>query len=172
MARWKSKAEKTRESIRSRLWPARDGLTWPPATGHGGWFKAPRCLPLLLKILKFKSVSDDKDPGRAYVQLLSEAWDDSVVVMRDEGDHAELAGYDRRRGIRTWRERVRLLAKLGFVEVEPAGEREFGYVLLRDPYLVVEQLHRDGLIDRAMFNLFDAKWTEAGAPRPKKEDAA
>jgi len=73
-------------------------------------------------------------------ELLARHIDGGVIEMGHEGDHAFAAGYDGPRAIRTWRERMRVLEKLGFIRTRGAGNQDFKYVLLVHPTTALQRL--------------------------------
>ena len=132
-----------RENLRQQLWPKETCWT---GENERGWFKAPRTLPLLLGLLGSKEISGNQDPAPAYVELLARHLGEGVIEMSPEADHAFAAGYYGPRGVRTWRERMRILQEAEFIRVAKKGNREFGYVLLVHPAVAVQRLHDAGRV--------------------------
>jgi hypothetical protein len=165
--RRKTRDELRREKIRDEHWADTAPIRWPPSDGKG-WFKAPRVLPVLLQILTTKSVVATGNPSNVYIELLSNAWEDGLLIITNENEHARLAGYGGSRGLRTWRDGMKMLVDLGFIRVAPRGDSEFGYVLIVNPYIPVKALREAGKVDDGWWNLFTEKWSraDAGIPAP------
>src|SRR5258708_6381356 len=130
----KNSAKDRRERIKNEFWS--EEIAW---TGEGekGWFRAPRTLPLVLTLLSLKEVSGNLDPGRVYLDLLARHRDSGIVDMMSDGEHSFSAGYPGTRGIRTWKERMKLLEDLGFIKSRTMGNAQYGHVLLLHPTLAV-----------------------------------
>jgi hypothetical protein len=73
------------------------------------------------------------DPTRVYVELLTRHVDNGVVQMATDEEHAFAAGYDGARGVRSWRERMRLLEDIGVIKIRSMGAKRYAYVLLVHP---------------------------------------
>ncbi|HUX68694.1 MAG TPA: hypothetical protein VMV31_14505 [Terriglobales bacterium] len=141
--------------IRITYWP--DDAAW---TGEDqGWFKSPRSLPLLMALLRSKPVSGKKDPSSVYLDLLSRHYGEGVIEMAHEKDHAYAAGYVGSRAVRTWQERMRILADAGFIRIQAVGGQPYKYVLLVHPGRAVEQLKRQDKVH--------AEWLSAYADRKR-----
>lgn len=144
-----------REKIRQEYWPAE--IPWYPKSGY---FSAPRTLPLILSVLRSKKLSGRADPSSAYLELLARHLDGGVVEMVQEEDHAFYAGYVGTRAERTWRERMQLLVKHGFIKTEPRGNNTYGTVLLVHPGIVLEALHGKKLIDDRLWKTYQLRRLE------------
>jgi len=125
-----------RERIKRELWPDEDAWT---GADDKGWFRAPRTLPLVLELLASKAISGKKDPTRVYIELLARMIDNGIVEMTNEGEHAYHAGYSGSRGIRSWRERMKVLEDNGFIKSQLIGG-QYKCVLILHPTTVVQQL--------------------------------
>jgi hypothetical protein len=150
MAMNRRAASGRRRNARLQYWPHERAWTGENAKG---WFKAPRTLPLLLGLMASKTVSENQDPTRVYLELLARHVDEGVIQMATEDDHAYAAGYDGPRGVRTWRERMRLLETNGFIKIKSIGNKRYGYVLIVHPEVVIDELRRAGRVPE--------KWSEA-----------
>jgi hypothetical protein len=159
------RARRTRESklaLRGRLWPELlDKDVWNK--DNHGFRNIPRTMPLIMSII------DDLSKGRpasmAYLEIWCQSWDGECIVTLEHREMAFLAGFTGQRGERTWRERVRLLRDLGFIDLKggPAGPDT--YALIYNPYLVIRKLAADKtpglLVDKV--NTLMARAAEIGA---------
>lgn len=148
----KSGATKRREELRLQHWPGEDEL-W---TGEDekGWFRAPRTLPLILALLATREISENKDPCKVYLELLSRHIDGGVVEMEHEADHAFASGYEGQRAVRTWQERMHLLDDLGFIRTVPIGNQQYKLVALVHPTVAIQQLYDKGKIKAHWWNAY------------------
>lgn len=138
-----------------------------------GYAPVPRILPLILRLLTKDGGKAKGNPGRVYHDLWSRSFDAGFLKLDDEDSAAYSAGYDGERGTRTWRDHMRYLVEQGFIRVERNGFKEFGYILLIDPFRVVASKIKSGaLSDRAWINAFTARCSEIGAVLPDELKAA
>ena len=78
-----------------------------------------------------------------------------------ETDHAYCAGYTKARAVRTWSSRMKVLEKAGFIKVRKKGNREFGYVLLVHPSVVVDKLRKEGKIPDEWWTIYRERQMKA-----------
>jgi len=163
------KTAKDRASMRDQMFPASQHRIWPDKDGKG-WCRIPRTLPVILTILdRDKSMKDGKDVTRTYLTLFTHNWEEGLIQIGDESEFAQMSGFTGTRAVRSWRERMRTLADLGFIEIKPRGDREFGFVLMIHPWHVVQKLHGEGKVLEGDMNLFNQKHLEFGASEPPHE---
>jgi hypothetical protein len=153
----KSSGAERREKLRKEFWPNEDAWT---GENEKGWFRAPRTLPLLLGLLGEKSLSGNQDPAKVYVELFARHIDGGVIEMGHEADHAFAAGYDGPRGVRTWRERMRTLEKLGVIRTRRVGNQDFKYVLLVHPTVAIKRLRDAGKVPAHWWDAYRARQLE------------
>ena len=163
MARFKTANQEKREAYKAEFWP--DEIAWTGDTRQAGWFRAPRTIPLILSLLSSKKTTGSNlDPGRVYLELLGRHRDSGVVEMASEGDHAYAAGYDGNRGIRTWKERMKLLETLGFIKSRKAGNQQYKFVLLVHPTIAVHDLRAKNLVDESWYSTYRARQIDSKEP--------
>jgi hypothetical protein len=164
MAKRISNRAKARVQVRNSKWPDSDERRWPRDVEEG-WAKMPRSLPLILAILNQKDVSGGVDPGPTYVALLAHNMGDGLVEIDDDQEMATMCGLMKK----TWAQRIRLLEKLGMVEVAPKLTRPIGYVLIRHPLSAIERLRSEGKVPDALWDALVARNIEVGAtPSPEE----
>lgn len=163
-------AAERRLKLRDSLFREPGSRVWDRKT-NDGFFTAPRLLPYVLGLIR--NLSPKGDPASVYFDLWSRAFDEGIATITDEGAAAFASGYTGPRAIRTWRERVALLAEMGFIETAAAGNRQFAYVLIVNPLEVICTLRRESpeKVPDAFWNAFIARAQEVGASLPieKKE---
>ena len=84
--------------------------------------------------------------------------------MTHEEDHAFAAGYWGPRGQRSWRERMSILEKRGFIKSKPLGNRKYGYTLIVHPVAVVERLRQQKKLPPGWWETFRERQVEVKEP--------
>lgn len=160
-----------KRDLRDKLWPGSEKEVWNRHESKG-FTTIPRILSLILHLITITHGKRSGNPSMVYLDLWCRVFDDGVVEVTDEEDFAYAAGYSTSRGVRTWRSHVRLLIELGFVRGLKKGSREFGYLLIVDPYLVAEKLHNEDRVPEQWWNAFLAlvHKTRAVLPSEKKRE--
>ncbi len=143
MAQKKNSASLRREQRRAEFWPGADVWT---GEGEKGFFIAPRTLPLIVMLLDSKKLSGRLDLGKVYLELWARHIDNGVIEITSEAAHAYAAGYSGSRAVRTWRERMKVLEKIGFIKIQSIGNEHYKYVLLVHPTTAVRRLYEENLI--------------------------
>ena len=156
-----------RKRIRDDLWPDAGDVTYSHRL-EDGFFTLPRTLPMIARLTKV--LTDGINPSQVYLELWARSFDPAgFVEIVDEEECANAAGFmgGGGRSIRSWRERVRTLAELGFIRVGSKGSREYAYVLILHPHRVVQSLQEEGRVPAPWWSLFRARLRDIGAPLPK-----
>jgi len=146
-----------REEIRKQHWPNEDLWT---GEREKGWFPAPRTLPLILSLLSSKEISAGRDPSSVYLDLLSRQRGEGIIEMDNEADHAFAAGYEGRRAVRTWQERMELLKESGFIKTVESGNQRYKYVAIIHPTTAVQFLRNKKRIPDKWWNAYIARKLE------------
>ena len=153
----KSGVAARREELRKQYWPDEDFWTGEKEVG---WFPAPRTLPLILSLLSSKQVSQKKDPSSVYLDLISRQRGEGIVEMGHEAEHAFAAGYEGRRAVRTWQERMKVLEDNGFIKTVEVGNQRFRYAAIVHPTVAVQRLRDDKKIPEKWWNAYIARKLE------------
>lgn len=149
-----------RNKFRKQYWPTDD-----PWTGEeDGWFKSPRTLPLLLVLLKTKSLRGKESPATTYLELLSHHYGGGLIELRSESEHAHAAGFTGTRAVRSWKERITALEKIGLIKTQGLGAQKLKYVLLMHPVNVVQTLRSAGEVDDGWWETYRARQLEVKEP--------
>ncbi len=124
--------------LRNRLWPTHhDGHIWQRKQ-HNGFATIPRTMPLIMTIMD--DLSDGKPVASTYIDLWCRAFDECFVTLSKPREMAFHAGFTGQRGERTWRERMRILHDLGFIDIKEGPSGPMSYALILNPYLVIRRL--------------------------------
>ncbi len=153
-----------RVSLRSTLWGEVSSQVWDRKK-EKGFCTIPRTLSLVMTLID--ELEKGRNASRVYFDLWCRVFDEGLVEISDIEDVAFSSGYgSSARNIRTWKERIDLLVKYGFVSVKPSGTRKYGYILLRHPHLVVQELRKRRLVPEGWFGAFMKRLTEIGSQWP------
>jgi hypothetical protein len=162
-----SKAQKAALTMRKQLWPAvTDEMLWL-RHDRDGFTTIPRTMPLFLDLIQdvSKRVTTGKSvpAGRAYLVLWCRVFDEALVKIEVEAVAAMEAGYTGERNVTTWREHLRVLKDLRFIDYAagPAGPCQF--VLLLNPYHAAKALHAKGWVQQLTYTSLYHRATEIGA---------
>jgi hypothetical protein len=169
----KSGVAARREELRRQYWPDEDLWT---GENEKGWFPAPRTLPLILGLLSSKHISQKKDPSSVYLDLLSRQRGEGIIEMGHEAEHAFAAGYEGKRAMRTWQERMKILEDNGFIRTVEVGNQRYKYVAIVHPTTAIQRLRDNQKIPDKWWNAYIARKIETKEPtheqRLKKKEAA
>jgi hypothetical protein len=123
--------------LRGRLWPSvTDGHLWQ-RQHHHGYATIPRTMPLMLDIMN--DLANGQPVGMTYLELWSRAFDECCVTLSKPREMAFHAGFSGQRAERTWRGRMKILAELGFIELQEGPSGLMSYALILNPYLVIRR---------------------------------
>lgn len=159
------KAKKSALAMRKELWPDLDeSLLWDRKK-LDGYSSIPRTMPLLVNIINdlSKQVTGGKaiPAGRSYFVLWCRVFDEGMVQIDNEAIFANEAGYTGERNVTTWREHLKVLQNLKFIDLKAGPLGPYQYVLIYNPYLVVkEQKH---LIQQPTYLAFLQRSLDIGA---------
>jgi hypothetical protein len=122
-------------------------------------FSIPRTLGLMLTLIEYLAPKG-KNPSRVYSELWFRTYDDKLVEVKDEEEFAYASGLS----VRRWRERIDVLADLGFIKVAATGNRRYGYILLRNPNNVVREMKQlqDSPIPSEWWTAYTKRCVEIG----------
>lgn len=161
-----TKYDKKRRLLRDQLWPDSKHVIWS-RLDDDGYTTIPRLLPLVTLLIR--TICRKGDPSKAYWELWCFARDPMIVSVVDEEAHAFAAGYTSTRAVRTWRENIWELEKLGFIRVMPDGNRDIGHILIVNPIPVCQRLYnsRPQEVTKTWWNAFIKRGMDIGAIEPE-----
>jgi hypothetical protein len=169
-----SKAQKAALALRKKLWPKiTDEHLWLRKS-HDGFTTIPRTMPLMIEVINdaSKQVTEGKSvpAGKTYLGLWCRVFDEAFVKIEAESTAAMEVGYAGERNVSTWREHIRVLQRLGFIEFEsgPAGPCQ--YILLINPYLALKELHKKGWVQKSLYLAIFVRAQEIGANDLAEDD--
>ncbi len=129
---------------------------------------------MIASLLDGPALGGRLSPGRLYLVLWGHEYGDGFIEVVDPVMFALEAGYTARRAERSFTERLRVLADLGFVRTAAVGHREHGAILMLDPHPVLARLRRDepSKIPDAWWSAFTARCATAGIAMPEAKAEA
>jgi hypothetical protein len=161
--------------LRARLWPGvTDGHLWLRQTHHG-FATVPRTMPLIMSIMD--DLANGQPVGPTYLELWCRAFDECFVTLSKAREMAFHSGFTGQRAERTWRGRMKILADLGFIDLQAGPSGPMSYALIYNPYLVIRRLYESqGGVRADKFNALVERAGEIGAtdfemPDPAKSPA-
>jgi hypothetical protein len=157
----KKAAELKREQIRDSIFPDSANDIYN-RTIHNGYSTVPRTIGLMLTLIE-RLADKGKNPSRVYCELWFRTYDDKLIEVKDEAELAYSSGLT----VRRWRERIEVLNRLRFIKTAAIGSRKFGYILLRNPHNVVQEIKRSGVIPAEWWAAYTKRCVEIGYPLPE-----
>ena len=130
--------------------------------GSDGFTTIPRTLALVGMIADTLA-GKNKRVSSTYWGLWSRVWDTGVVIIENEYELATEAGFTGERRVYTWRDRIKQLVKLRFIEVKEGPKGPYQYVLIMNPYHVLYDHRKDGRIQDQSWFTFVERTEEIGA---------
>lgn len=155
----RSKAQEKAKALRDSVWPDLDEQMLWNRKSVSGFTTIPRTMPLVMNIID--TLSKNKPAGRAYFVLWCRTFDHSLLVIDNPRTMANEAGFSGERAESTWKDRMRLLVELGFIDAKEGPAGLYQYVLLFNPHKVVWNL-RDRIQEHT-FRQLQTRAIEIGA---------
>lgn len=155
-----SKIQKQKAALRASLWPELDEKKLWVYKNTGGWLNIPRAMPLLLRIMD--TMSKGKPVSQTYLDLWCRTFNDSFVIANKPTEMAFYSGFNGERAVRTWIDRIGILAKLGFIVVKDGPSGPISYILILNPFLVLKECQTKGAIDTKSYNALMERLIETG----------
>ncbi len=164
-----SKAKESTLKMRKHLWPEiPDSKLWlREDRTKKGYTTIPRTMPLLVNLIGdvSKHVTDGKSvpAGKSYLVLWCRVFDEGYLKIENEAVAALEAGYAGERNVSTWREHLRVLKELGFIDHKEGPASPFQNILIFNPYHVVKTLYEKGWLQQAAYTAIFQRASEIGA---------
>jgi len=163
-----SKAKEDAIAMRKHLWPevTDDQLWLLDDKKKKGFSSIPRTMPILMNIIgdASKQVSAKSVPaGRTYLVLWCRVFGEGIVKIENEMVAASEAGYTGERSITTWREHIRVLKELGFIDYKPGQAGPMQFILMLNPYGVTKALRAKKWVQESQYTALFQRALEIGA---------
>jgi len=157
----KTKTSKNRQ-LRDDYWPELDETNlWMADRNRPGYTPIPRAMPHIFNIMDFLA-GKGKPISSVYFSLWCRCWADSFLKIDVPLEVlATEAGFSGQRAVSVWKQRMKKLVELGFIEAKATESNEFALILFWNPYKIILQ-HKDK-IPESKFNTLLARVREIGA---------
>lgn len=155
-------AKRRRAKLRKEIWPdVTDAMIWS-RENFKGFTSIPRTMPIIIAIINSLSKNSS---GSVFFGIWCKAFEDFLVEIKDEYDFAFSAGYTGQRAIRSWRERVEVLEKNGFIKVLRSPQGGYRYILVLDPHQVIDKLFAHSAISKDYYSSLQITLINIGAKK-------
>jgi hypothetical protein len=126
-----------------QIWPGFTQRDFWDRLKCDGYISLPKTFPLICVYMDCLEKGGPISP--AYLSLWANTFDLPCVEIRDEALMAMESGFSGQRPVDTWKKRMQSLERWGFIESR-GGLRDFQFVLLPNPHLVVKIIHEAGKV--------------------------
>lgn len=134
----KTKMEVKAAKLRNEFWPAiKDNDLWDRLR-NDGFTTVPRTMALIMEIID--SLSKNHPAGQAYFVLWCHVFYESFVIIDNPLVFAAETGFTGERALTTWKNRMKILQELGFIDAKDGASGDFNYVLILNPHIVIQKL--------------------------------
>jgi hypothetical protein len=150
-------------ALRAKLWPhVTDDDLWLRNV-RDGFATLPRAMPIICTIMD--GMTKGTPVSTTYLDLWFRAMDEMFIQLPAHPIAAFGAGFEGERAVRTWRDRMKKLSALGFIDIKPGAIGDMHYVLIFNPYHVLRRHHaaKHPAITDARFTALLARAHEIGA---------
>lgn len=140
-----SRTQRNRVNLREKFWPdVNEELLWS-RNDNKGFTTIPRGLSIVTKLMD--SLSPGKPLSGPYFALWCYGQDEMVLTLRKPRQMALESGFSGQRAEYTWNTRMKTIEDLGFIKSQQGFSGKYHYILLLNPYLIVETLKNQGKFD-------------------------
>jgi hypothetical protein len=162
MAKKKNAVLERQLQVRSKLWPdITDEMLWG-GNDVQGFSMVPRVMPLMMSIMD--DLSGKGFPvGQTYLEMWCRLREERFLTLNRPEEMAFHAGFSGQRALRTWKDRVKRLAVLGFVAMQPGPLGDLSYAIFLNPYHVLKRHFIAGRINAAKWQALVIRALEIGA---------
>ncbi len=154
-----SKAQEKAKALRDSVWPDLDEQMLWNRKSVSGFTTIPRTMPLVMNIID--ALTKNKPAGSSYFVMWCRTFDHSLLVIDNPMTLAVEAGFSWERALSTWKDRMRSLVELGFIDAKEGPSGPYHYVLLFNPHKVVWGLR--SRIQESTFRQLQTRAIEIGA---------
>ena len=164
------KAKQKADRLIEQIWPdAAAADVWNRKTSDG-YMSTPRTMPLIVSMIN--DLTKGTPAGFAYLGLWARSVNESVVEIKDPGAMAYEIGFVGERRAAAWSARIALLEKLGFIKCSDGAAGKYSFILLMNPYHVIQRLAEQKHVQKRAFNVFLSRALEIGAKELTRNQAA
>jgi hypothetical protein len=162
MVSFSSKILERQISARRKLWPhITEQMLWNRKE-RDGFVTVPRTMPLIMSIMD--DLSGKGFPvSSTYFEMWCRLHDEQFLTLNRPEEMAFHAGFGGQRALRTWKDRVKRLGELGFLEIKEGPMGDLSYALFLNPYHVVKRHFLKGEVNAAKWQALQMRSLEIKA---------
>lgn len=147
------------EKMLAELWPLNDPRWfWDPSKAKG-YTRLPRTLIYVMNIID--ALTKGKPAGQAYLAIWCRLFETGIVELPSEKAMAQECGFGGKRAVDTWRQRMRSLKELRFIDYKPGNDHEFQWTIVCNPHFAI--LNLGGKVQQGMRAAWMNRALEIGA---------
>lgn len=147
---------------RAKIWPDVTNLMLWDRNERDGFSTVPRAMPLIMNIMD--GLSDKGFPvGQTYLELWCRLYDELFLTLNRPEEMAFYAGFTGQRAVRTWKDRVKRLADLGFIDLKSGPLGDMSYAIFYNPYHVIKRAYLKGEVQEDKYRALVIRANEIGA---------
>lgn len=128
---------------------------------NDGYSTVPRTLPIAMQAID--NQTKGKPAGHTLLCLWIRSPDHPLVTIENPAVFAAEAGFQGERAVHTWRQRMKSLTELGFIQPRKGSYGDYHYVLLLNPNAAVEWMRSQGKVQDALYHRFHERVVDIGA---------
>lgn len=147
---------------RAKIWPDVTNLMLWDRNERDGFSTVPRTMPLIMNIMD--GLSDKGFPvGQTYLELWCRLYDELFLTLNRPEEMAFYAGFTGQRAVRTWKDRVKRLADLGFIDLKSGPLGDMSYAIFFNPYHVIKRAYLRGKVHEDKYRALVIRANEISA---------
>jgi hypothetical protein len=147
---------------RAKIWPEVTNLMLWDRNERDGFSTVPRAMPLIMNIMD--GLSDKGFPvGQTYLELWCRLYDELFLTLNRPEEMAFYAGFTGQRAVRTWKDRVKRLADLGFIDIKSGPLGDMSYAIFFNPYHVIKRAYLRGEVNEDKYRALVIRANEISA---------
>jgi hypothetical protein len=101
--------------------------------------------------------------GQTYLELWCRLYDELFLTLNRPEEMAFYAGFTGQRAVRTWRDRVKRLADLGFIDLKSGPLGDMSYAVFFNPYHIIKRAYLKGDVAEDKYRALVIRANEIGA---------
>lgn len=147
---------------RAKIWPdVSNHMLWD-RTERDGFATVPRAMPLIMNIMD--DLAGKGFPvGQTYIEMWCRLYDELFLTLNRPEEMAFYAGFTGQRAVRTWKDRVKRLAGLGFIDLKSGPLGDISYAVFFNPYHIIKRAYLRKLVAEDKYRALVIRANEIGA---------
>jgi hypothetical protein len=152
-----------RINLRAEVWPDLDPKALWNRKKSDGYTTIPRCMTYILTLID--QLSGKNPLASTYLTLWCHVFDEGFVQIKSEEEFAFESGFTGQRARTTWRNKMKALNELGFIDSSKGKSGDFYYTLIVNPFHIIKKTYLEGsqLISKDTYFSFVERADEVGA---------